>query len=67
MADSTRPVLLRDATAVESSRWRRDYEITVENGRIRDLRPDRGRPLHSGELGFSGRNAIPGFVDLHVH
>lgn len=67
MADSVPAVVLRHAIAVDSSGWRRDYEIAVDNGRIVDLRPDRGRPLHSGEHDLSGRIVIPGLVDLHVH
>jgi imidazolonepropionase-like amidohydrolase len=48
---------------------RRSTTLVIENGRIRDVFPDGTRPLPADaeRVDLTGRWAIPGLIDAHVH
>ncbi|MCG8924949.1 amidohydrolase family protein [Lentzea sp. CC55] len=47
----------------EAHRLRRDVDIVVANGRVEEVRPQRGR----ADVDASGLTAIPGLIDAHNH
>ncbi|HUQ60776.1 amidohydrolase family protein [Lentzea sp.] len=47
----------------EAESLRRNVDIVVEDGRVEEVRPHRGRP----DVDLSGSTAIPGLIDAHNH
>ncbi|MCG5220048.1 amidohydrolase family protein [Streptosporangium sp. KLBMP 9127] len=46
---------------------RRDVRLRVEDGMIAEVAADPGTPVDPAEIDASGRFALPGLIDCHVH
>ncbi|WP_234314110.1 N-acetylglucosamine-6-phosphate deacetylase [Streptomyces sp. NBRC 109706] len=66
----TRALVLAGARVVTPDGVWDGASVTVERGRIAEVRPapgDPGAPEEHGAVDLSGHWLVPGFVDLHVH